>query len=227
VNRSLTPLSPALYSRRPKPTLSPAGQNPFPHHRVNDDGFQNPGRLPSTSALLTEPATHSPTLPSCAELPACVHFDSLSRFEARPSDERRLFTCADRGATRRSFDFCNQTDPRARPIELFEPCPPLVKSPSRGALTAGGAASRRVSAGCNAWPTELVTGQGPQRLAPRRGSFGGDRSRSEALPQPDRPGHPLSLIRDVASWWCRRCQALASASLRICRRTPRKPRRPY
>jgi len=140
MNRSLTPLSPALYSRRPKPTFSPAGQSPFPHHRVNDDGFHDPGRLPSTSALLTEPATHSPTLPSCDELPACVHFGALSRSEARPSEERRLFTYAARGATRRSFDFCNQNDPRARPIELFEPCPPRVRSPSRAATTAGGAA---------------------------------------------------------------------------------------
>jgi len=57
----------------------------------------------------------------------------------------------------------------------------------------------------------LSRARGRMRLAPRRGSFGGDRSRSEALPQPDRPGHPLSLARGDAGWWCRLRQALIRA----------------
>lgn len=44
------------------------------------------------------------------------------------------------------------------------------------------------------------------RLAPRRGTSGSDRSRPGALPQPDRPGHPMSLARDADGRWCRRCQ---------------------
>lgn len=64
------------------------------------------------------------------------------------------------------------------------------------------------------------------RLAPRWfGSSGGDRSRSEALPQPDRLGHPMSLARRAAGWWCRlRVGACAPSFLRARRRTPWRPR---
>lgn len=119
--------------------ISRAGQDRFPHRRVNDDGFRDPGRLPSTSAPVKEPATHSPTLPSCDELPVRVHLDALSRFEARPSGRRGFSPVPLEGprAARRllqSKRFVSTT------AELFEPCPPRVRSPSRGARTAGGAA---------------------------------------------------------------------------------------
>lgn len=48
--------------------------------------------------------------------------------------------------------------------------------------------------------------RGRMRLAPRRGTSVGDRSLSGALPQPDRPGHPMSLARDADGRWCRRRQ---------------------
>lgn len=92
---------PCTHAGRSRPFLLQT-EDPFSTAASTTMDSKIPKRLPSTSAPVKEPATHSPTSPSCDELPACVHPGSLSRTQARPPDERRLFTCADRGATCRS-----------------------------------------------------------------------------------------------------------------------------
>jgi len=79
VNRSLTPLSPALYSHRPKPTLSPAGQNPFPHHRVNDAEAQ-----PNPAPACDGPELCNRKSPAVASQLPAAPFESNGSAPGRP-----------------------------------------------------------------------------------------------------------------------------------------------
>jgi len=113
---------PSTHVRRCR-ALSLAGQNRFPHRRVNDDGFPGPGRLPSTSA--PKGTRHSSaTLPPRDELPTRVHPGSLSRSRARPLGRRRLFACGAPTGHVPLADFCNRNDPRARPTISPNPAHP-------------------------------------------------------------------------------------------------------
>jgi len=85
----------------------------------------------------------------------------------------------------------------------------------------------RVSTGSRALPTEISRARGRKGLRLGAAPPEAIARVPKLCPNPIDPDTHLSLARDVAGWWCRRCQALSSASLRACRRTSRRPRRPY
>lgn len=111
--------------------------------------------------------------------------------------------------------------------ELFEPCPPRVRSPSRGARTAGGAAFDF------ALPRRVMRGQPSMSRARGRRGLRLGAAPPEAIarapklcPNPIDPDTPCrSLVTSPAGGAddARRSRA----SLRACRRTSRRPRRSY
>lgn len=134
---------------------------------------------------------------------------SLARGGLDPRCERRLFTRAAPEGHVPLDDFCNRYDPRARPSNRSNPAHPTGGRPraelgSQVASPGACASPRRVPGVAN----RGVMGQGPQMLSHRAASFEKRSLAFEALPQPDRLGHLLSLARGDVGRWCRRRPAL-------------------
>jgi hypothetical protein len=133
-------------------------------------------------------------------------FTRLARARrARPEVRTQVVHPRRAGGPRAARRLLQSLRPASTTIEPFEPCAPDVRSPSRRACSQ--VASRgdvRVSARVSSVANRGVMGQGPQMLSPRAASFEKRSLAFEALPQPDRLGHPLSLARGDVGRWCRR-----------------------
>jgi hypothetical protein len=184
--------------------LPPPSRQRGRYPRPETPSIDRCSRGPAFTGTVMEGARHRlAVLPPTKRLPTLFRSSALSLGRARREDSTRALHS--RGAYRRAppDDFCNRIRPAITTAGSPGPRAPPMRSPAMAAvfrIRPGPLETRdRGRSGVRvamhrSTASRGLTGQGPRRglVSPRFGASRCDRSRTRALPQPDRLGHLLS-----------------------------------